>query len=532
MKSCRFKSVLLVLILCFLFSACTTKQPTQVNEQNHDNVDVVVVKFGAALDPTDSYLEKIEKETGETIQDNRWTRHFEEELNVKIEFELLAAGDIYTQKINLAIASGKLPHAIYCNDLNTVKQLAEADKIWDIGPIYDQFASPLLKSIVEGETKRVFDPVTYDGKIYGLPYKMPSTNGYNHLWIRKDWLENLKLDAPRNMQDVYNIAKAFTNDDPDGNEINDTFGLQMENGFLDTMRGFFWAFDAYPSHWIKDENNKIVYGTVQPAMKDALLMLKNMLSEGLLDPEFGSKSYGKAMELVASGKVGMFYGPHWAAFLAYKAIENNPKADWMVVPLPTQDNKQIKIPLTITSNGYELISKDFKHPELIIKMFNLYVDKLFGENNEFDEYFSPDGLDNVWQMGPLYTLDSNIDVGSFRNIKNAIINNTTDDLKGTAKGYYKTMQEGDWAMGMMFGPENTPFAFVDSTYPNQIIWNEYFGSPTPTMQKRWSSMEELLIVTLTKIIQGTEDINSFESMVKQWGELGGDSVVNEVNMKN
>ena len=42
-----------------------------------------------------------------------------------------------------------------------------------------------------------------------VPVKMPSTNGYNHCWVRQDWLDDLGLERPKTMDDVHDIAKAF-----------------------------------------------------------------------------------------------------------------------------------------------------------------------------------------------------------------------------------------------------------------------------------------------------------------------------------
>ena len=87
--------------------------------------------------------------------------------------------------------------------------LADAGILADMTEIYEEYASPLLKSLIETEGDAVYMPVTYNGRMYGLPRTMPSTNGYNHLWIRQDWLDNLDLERPETMEDVLNIARAF-----------------------------------------------------------------------------------------------------------------------------------------------------------------------------------------------------------------------------------------------------------------------------------------------------------------------------------
>ena len=43
--------------------------------------------------------------------------------------------------------------------------------------------------------------------------------------VRKDWLANVGLELPKTTEDLYEVAKAFTEDDPDGNGADDTYGI-------------------------------------------------------------------------------------------------------------------------------------------------------------------------------------------------------------------------------------------------------------------------------------------------------------------
>ncbi|MFP3786923.1 hypothetical protein SB769_37600, partial [Burkholderia sp. SIMBA_024] len=42
--------------------------------------------------------------------------------------------------------------------------------------------------------------------------------------IRTDWLENLGLEMPKDTNDLLEVARAFTEKDPDGNGADDTYG--------------------------------------------------------------------------------------------------------------------------------------------------------------------------------------------------------------------------------------------------------------------------------------------------------------------
>lgn len=74
------------------------------------------------------------------------------------------------------------------------------------------------------------------------------------------------------------------------------------------------AYHAYPGMWTTDDTGRIVYGSIQPEMKDALQVLQNMCNDGLLDKEFAVKDIAKAADLTSAGKCGLAFGAMRAPF--------------------------------------------------------------------------------------------------------------------------------------------------------------------------------------------------------------------------
>ena len=65
-----------------------------------------------------------------------------------------------------------------------------------------------------------------DGQIIGIPRSRAI--GRNGLGYRTDWAEAVGItEAPKTVEDVYDMLYKFTYDDPDGNGANDTYGLEM-----------------------------------------------------------------------------------------------------------------------------------------------------------------------------------------------------------------------------------------------------------------------------------------------------------------
>lgn len=57
-----------------------------------------------------------------------------------------------------------------------------------------------------------------DGHIYSCP-QLNKTEGnlIHHYWINKTWLDNLGLEAPTTVDELYDVLVAFRDNDPNGN---------------------------------------------------------------------------------------------------------------------------------------------------------------------------------------------------------------------------------------------------------------------------------------------------------------------------
>lgn len=155
------------------------------------------------------------------------------------------------------------------------------------------------------------------------------------------------------------------------------------------------TFHAYPDTWVKDANNKLVYGAMQPEMKQALLALQNMFKGGELDKEFGIKDFSKAAEMVAAEKCGIVFGGHWmpASPLSMNE-ENDPDSDWNCYMLPGVDVKTPMGELELGLSHIYVAKKGAKNPEAIVKLLNFHFEKLYGETGDY-EHWGNDEIDGI-----------------------------------------------------------------------------------------------------------------------------------------
>ncbi|WP_442954876.1 extracellular solute-binding protein [Paenibacillus sp. SYP-B4298] len=481
---------------------------------------------------------------GETIEDNRWSRLYEEQLGIKIKYDWIVKGsstsDQYLQKINVTLASGTLPDVIPVN-ATQLKQLADSDQIEDMTPLYEKFASPLTKEVLAQEGTSPFDAATFDGKLMAIPQLESSIERSMYIWIRTDWLNKLKLEPPKTIADVLNISKAFTENDPDGNGKPDTYGLGLTKdlwGGAMGLEGFMAAYNAYPNIWVDDGSGNLVYGSIQPEVKKALQVLQEMSKNGQIDQEFGIKDGGKVSETISSGKIGMEYGEQWNSIWPLQLNRNNdPNAQWQAFPIVSESGETPKVPLKFSTTRFFAVKKGAANPEAVIKMFNLHLEKNWGETAEFDKYYAPPEAESVWQLSPVTPYPAMKNVDAFREIDAARKAGDFSVLKGEAKTIQEKLDmfasgtsEGFalWGWERIYGPEGS-MGIADQYDKNkQFLMDKFVGAPTATMVERKSTLEKLQNEVFVKIILG-ESIDKFDQFVQDWKKLGGDQITQEVN---
>ncbi|WP_367649746.1 extracellular solute-binding protein [Paenibacillus sp. NEAU-GSW1] len=474
---------------------------------------------------------------GETLEDNRWTRLNEEVLGIKIKYEWTANGDLYRQKLGASIASGHIPDVVQVTP-QQLRELSNAGLIEDLTEAYHNYASPLTKKVLSEEGDGPFEAATIDGKLMGIPQTSSSIEDADLLWIRTDWLKRLKLAPPKTMDDLLAISKAFTEKDPDRNSQNDTYGIAATKylgdpvmGLVDLMAGY----DAFPNIWIKDKQGKLVYGGIQPEVKTALKVIQKIYSQGQLDPEFALKDGEKARKLVADGKIGMIYGEQWASFLVQISRNNDPNADWQAYPIVSATGKAPKVPLKFNTNTFFAVKKGYEHPEAVVKLINLHLEKNWGQTAEYEKFYNT--TYPVWQLSPVTPSPTRKNLEAYRQIEDARKTGNMANMKDEAIYIKKRMDvylsgedvgESGWGWLKTYGPTGA-FSIIDQYEKNnQLLYESFVGAPTDTMIDKQQILNDLQDQTYMNIILG-RPIDDFDQFVQEWYKLGGDKITDEVN---
>ncbi|MHA7966509.1 extracellular solute-binding protein [Paenibacillus sp. CAU 1782] len=495
------------------------------------------VRLTLAREVGDGLKGLIDDLPGETLEDNRWSRLYRDVLGIEIAYDWTARSEQYYKKLDIMLASGRLPDVVKVNG-QQLRQLSNAGLIQELTSSYETYASPFTKEILTQEGAGALESGTINGKLMGIPETDASIEKALYLWIRTDWMEELKLSPPETMQDVLAISKAFTDRDPDGNGIKDTYGLAATQYLFDPvmgLTGFMAGYGAYPSIWLKDENGRLVYGGIQPEVKDALEALQILYRDGQLDSEFAIKSGGKVKQQIADGKIGMMYGEQWASFVAQGSRGAEPASDWQAYPIVSATEQPVYVPLKFNTNQFYAVRKDYAHPEAVVKLFNLHLEKNWGKTAEYEVYYNTSYP--VWGLSPVTPFPAKKNLEAYRQIKEAHESGQEALLQDEARFIQKKMDlyaagmedsESGWGWEKTYGKTGAMSVLDSYEQNNQLLFDAFVGAPTEAMIEKQIILDNLRHDVFINIILGNP-LEEFDRFVEEWMILGGAQITAEVN---
>ena len=487
----------------------------------------------------------IQFEEGDSIDNNIWTRGYEDDLGIKVSYLWAVPLTEYLTKLNVAISTDVLPDIIRipANHLRLFKQLVDTGVATDMTDIYEQYAAPFTKEMVAADNGVAFDQVTVDGRLMALPYIAGNVDPASMLWIRKDWMDNLGLEAPKTIDELVALAKAFKENDPDGNGVDDTFGLVLEKtlwGGFGALTGFTEGFGAYYNGWVELEDGTLGYGAIQPQMRDALESMAKIYADGLLDPEFSVKDSNKLAEMTTAGTAGLVYGQHWIPFWPLQSTKDaNPDSDWVPFPIPTVDGSPAKPMVNGSAGDVFVINSTCKNPEAVMRLYDYFFAKdcaLAGDT--FDPEFHADDTRkyNRYQYAAVSTTYPLQNYFIHQGVMKYFNENDETMLEnywvGDNIGQNQKYQAGDntfWMTHAWSGATGA-FSVIDQYVQNgQLLVNGYIKADTETMTEKGATLEKMREEIFTKIIMGVEPIEAFDTFVVNWKNMGGDDITAEVN---
>ena len=188
-----------------------------------------------------------------------------------------------------------------------------------------EFPLDVIKKHAPSLVRKVNEIAPYawaNGYVNGVNHAIPalwpgSRNPRTGVW-RKDWLDKLGIKKlPKTIEEYEEAFKRISQNDPDGNGKNDTYGLSGDmTAFYMSFTEIFGAYGKMPFNWVVDGKGEISWGGVQPEVKQALTTLRRWYKNGYIHPDFiTDRWYKETFEKFNIGKTG--YNNYYTSFEAF-----------------------------------------------------------------------------------------------------------------------------------------------------------------------------------------------------------------------
>jgi putative aldouronate transport system substrate-binding protein len=458
------------------------------------------------------------------------------------------------QKMNYAIASRNLPNVIK-RPASEIINMAKLGLIHPLDDLIEKHASPLLKYLLAEANQSVdgklFEATTYQGKIYAMPTILDKWAGSNNThWIRNDLLDQLEAGMPLTIAAYEKVMARYKAVYPSKYP----HYMQVINDHkIQGMEVVANALGSFPHAWLKNDNNTLMYGSIQPETKQALSKLRQWYTSGWIDPEFTLK---KENQDFIMGNALSLYGPWWYVHSVFlDTVKRVPQAKIYPVPLFVENRKSSFIVNFPFGEGIA-ITKGTHHPEAVILQFNEYVESLFRSHEDLRQKFAfkydnePLGLlDGYKREGPQYFNFPNAnninETDSVHLIFGMRINQRVTQLYDTYARIYETMKKGeqirsgspDWfEYSALVERKNIEGHNLNiELYQQQEKqglydkYDEFFGAPTDTMLQKGAYLKKMEKDVFVNIIKGNVPLEAFDQFVEDWYANGGQEMTKEVN---
>lgn len=513
---------------------------------------------------------------GDSAEYNGLTRWYEKNLGIKIKLDWVAAdGTTNTQKMDLAFASDDLPDVIRPN-ANQLAKYVEAGKIQPLDDLIEQYATPLVKYVIEDAMEKtcgtLFAPVTFNGKIYAFPSISGTLAWWDNNFIRKDILDELGVAAPTSLDELEAICDLYIAKYPD------KYPIMMNKDIMGTVNTFQAALTAYGTsvrNWTENAEGNLEYTSLQPETRAALERVHTWYEKGYIDPEFVVMDDQRAKEVIASGD-WLFCHTGWGYYLGGAFIDMwNLNEDAEVIALPLLTSGTDAVPSAMRNTWFSdcaAVTTNCEHPEAVFAMINAVWDSRLRNNKEaraalaergyimhfpetevqtayneqeINEKYALTVPSRLWKFnyteeeeGPYflndYYCEGNIDYGIW-GVPAFMENALFAELAAAGKDGDTSLLSADSIASYNSWYANHPkmvstfSSIYDVNAETNYVANKFTTSNTATMAEKMAYLYKLEEECFTNVIMGNESIEAFDKFVSDWYANGGEQITKEVN---
>ncbi|SFL14618.1 putative aldouronate transport system substrate-binding protein [Paenibacillus sp. 1_12] len=492
-KPVIYRPIAIIIAAVFLLNACDVVN-TNTKETTPPAVEPLNISMMVPLHqvkaPPNELISRIEQAT-QTKLDIDWVPY-----------------DIYKEKMINALETNSPKKVIFVNqpDYVYVRNEIRSGMFWEIGPYLDLY--PNLKNV----NKTILNETSVDERIYGLYTERPASR--QGVILRKDWLDRLNLKEPATIDELYNVMKKFTYNDPDGNGKQDTIGLADRN---DLVFGAFKTLGSYfgtPNNWGVVED-RLVPEFMTSEYIHTMDFMKKLYDENILNRDFSITSKQVERYMIISGKAGGYIGSlEDTPRLLDELQKLNPAAELTII-------NRIRGPhgygvWSIPSfNGLFLFSKKEIKTEAELKKILAYFDRTMESDVSNIMQYGLEGKYYTIEEGkvvktPAMNQMHNMDVLPLYSLMIANLNNRILKQKEEAQD-----------------PLQAKISKLTSDNESILIRDPAQSLFSPTYDMVGGELWPIVVNATYSYILGQIDLNGFQKEIDKWERKGGGQIIKE-----
>lgn len=318
------------------------------------------------------------------LNENEAFKYACETANIKFDVQSVMGADL-TEKRGLIISSGEYPDVFFKSGIGST-DLAKYGKQGIFIPLEDlirEYAPNLTKLLDERDAWKYITAA--DGHIYSLPEVDRPMGAMTPLWIDKKWMDSMGLTEPKSLDELYNVLKAFKEQDANGNgDANDEIALTCTDVVKPELLLPYFGVPYDQGTKTAVMNGELTYIPTSDVYKEFVAYVTKLYQEGILDKNAFTQKHEQQGAIGQSGDVlGAFFDA--GAFLT---VGRDNDDDYIIL---TPFENGIYPTNTGISEGTLVLTDTCPNPEVIIA----WADQFYTEEGGILAWLGVEG--KTWQ---------------------------------------------------------------------------------------------------------------------------------------
>lgn len=451
-------------------------------------------------DPTQpTPLSVISHDGGRVVREGTPTvEAIEEATGTRITVELVPTAEFQT-KLNVLAASGTVPDIVNTYGYEHITY-ANQGVFLELDDLYAEYGAN-FQAFVPDE---VLDMVRVRGSLYAIP--QPNFPGKWNFSIRRDRLDAIGHDVPTTLDELVSTLTALKVEYPDSYPYGGYHGGGANLGANFTP--IFGAYGIHPGYSSVEETG-ISTHVISAEYRDALAVLADMYSRGLMDPEMLIDSTDQARQKLLTGGVSSYVG-WWSItpvvlMRQYDMPAIDPEVEWSLIePLAGPEGQPGGFQgLSPVANAVS-IARNSKYPEEAMQLLNY----LASDEGQIISNFGVEGEHHTWEDGVLTLTE---EAEQWKEEK------WFDPLSQIVKN-------NPLVIDILFGNDEVRKHYLTSAAENTLLLDAFDGILTDEYQTLQADVASYQEEQFILFVTGERSLSEFATYVEEWKRLGGESI--------